>query len=184
MATRSKPKPVQNLNPQPMNGRPAWHGGLLQFMDHVSDVADTRDGAEGVVLMAVGLMASMGNVRGDAYDLLRERSLQYARAAFADRAMVRALNAHPSPWDCKPDALKAVVQDAHVTRDACRSRLMASLLHVRPSLAMTGSDDAELHHELACLHDRVTGRDCGAPDVDAQDREHDHDALARSVNRD
>ena len=134
MATTRKPKPVQHLNP---DARPAWHASFMQYVELVASTAPDADAAHHTVLMTVGMMADLANVRDGAYDLFRDRATQYSRACVADRAMVRALNAAPGSWDCKPHALKAAVQDAHGSRDAARSMLWAALPNVRPSLALT-----------------------------------------------
>ena len=110
---------------------------FIQFIDHVADTSTDADAVRMTVLRAVRLVGSIGNVRGETFDLVRDRAVMYSGAVFADRAIVRALNAAPGAWECKPHALKAAVQDAHRVRDDTRRLLWSTLADVRPSLALT-----------------------------------------------
>lgn len=132
MATFRKPKPV--LNP---SERPAWHGALIGLIEHVADTSTDADAVRMTVMRAVGIMADIGNVRGETYDLVRDRAERYGQAVYADRAMVRALNAAPGSYCYKLKSLKDAAHDTAVAREAARLTLWAALSDVRPSLALT-----------------------------------------------
>jgi hypothetical protein len=134
MATARKPKNDPHLT---ITGRPAWHGALVGLIEHVADTSTDADAVRMTVLRAVGIMAEIGNVRGETFVLVRDRAVMYSGAVFADRAIVRALNAAPGSHECKPHALIAAVQDAHRVREETRRLLCSTLLDVRPSLALT-----------------------------------------------
>lgn len=161
---------------------------FVQFIDHVADTSTDADAVRMTVGRAVRLVASVGNVRGRVFDRLRDNAERYGRAVYADRAMVRALNAAPGPYTHKLESLKDAARDTAVAREAARLALWAALADVRPSLALTGggSSDDEAVHELACMRDRLHGRDGtdAAPSMHDEDREGAADWIARTLDRD
>lgn len=162
---------------------------FIQFIDHVADTSTDADAVRMTVLRAVRLVGSIGNVRGKTFDRMRDNAVRYGSAAYADRAMVRALNAAPGSYGDKLESLKDAARDLAVAREAARLTLWTALSDVRPSLALTGcgsSDDDEVVHELACMRDRLHGRDGtdAAPSMHDEDRESAAEHAARMLDRD
>lgn len=116
---------------------PAWHGQFVQFVEHAAETAPTYSEAERTVLLAVGCMADIGNVRDESYDAFRDAAVLYARSLCCYRLANRAVHAAPGSWDCKPSALLAAQTDAWREADAAGNALRRVLCNVRPSLALT-----------------------------------------------
>ena len=116
---------------------------FVQMIDHVADTSTDADAVRMTVLRAVGIVAGIGNVRGETFARLRDSAVRYGSAAYADRAMVRALNAAPGPYTHKLESLKDAARDTAVAREAARLALWAALADVRPSLALTGGGSSD-----------------------------------------
>ena len=116
---------------------PAWHGQFVQFVEHAAETAPAYAEAERAVLLAVGCMADLGNVRDEAYDAFRDAAVLYARTLCCYRLANRAVHAAPGSWDSKPAAMLTAQSDAWREAEAAGNALRRVLRDVRPSLALT-----------------------------------------------
>jgi hypothetical protein len=128
MKTTRKPSPIQT---------PAWANQFINLCGLLAETCSDSDAANQSAILALGCVADLGNVNGDAYTAAMKATREFVSSAAWDVRVRRAYNATPWRNDEFPASMVAVQHEANAQRAAARAALELALREFRPSLRLT-----------------------------------------------